>query len=73
LGFPSAAYDLGPAAIRKHAIDLLREAGAGDRLALAMSTENLVSNEDLLALTSVLEKADFPLTSERVDEIERAS
>ncbi len=73
LGFPSAAYDLGPEAIRKHAINLLREAGAGDRLALAMSTENLVSNEDLLTLTSVLERADFPMTSKKVNEIERAS
>jgi hypothetical protein len=38
-----------------------------------MSTENLVSNEDLLTLTSVLERADLPMTSEKVNEIERAS
>ena len=29
-----------------------------------MSTENLVSNENLLAVTSVLEKATLPLTPE---------
>src|SRR5512133_1250444 len=57
LGFPGGVYELGPSATRELALDLLREAGAGERLAIAMSTENLVSNENLIALTSVLEKA----------------
>lgn len=40
---------------------------SGDRLIITMSTENLVSNEDLLMLTSVLEQADLPLTKEKID------
>jgi hypothetical protein len=60
IGFPGSVYDLGSDATRKHALDILREAGTGERLAVAMSTENLVSNENLLMLTSVLEKADLP-------------
>jgi hypothetical protein len=35
-----------------------------------MSTENLVSNENLLMLTSVLEKAELPLSKEKVERIE---
>jgi hypothetical protein len=31
---------------------------------IAMSTENLVSNENLLALTEILEQADLPMTRE---------
>jgi hypothetical protein len=42
-----------------------------EALAAAMPTENLVSNENLLMLTSVLENADLPLTAERIDEIRR--
>jgi hypothetical protein len=34
-----------------------------------MSTENPVSNENLITLTSVLEKALLPLTAEQIDEI----
>ena len=46
--------------------------GAGERLVLEMSTENLVSNENLLALTAVLEKAELPLTREKVERIGRS-
>jgi hypothetical protein len=56
VGFPSSVYAFGPEATREFALDLLREAGSGERLVIEMSTENLVSNENLLALTSVLEK-----------------
>jgi hypothetical protein len=69
LGFPGGVYALGPQATRECALGLLREAGSGDRLAVAMSTENLVSNENLLALTGVLEKARLPLTPGQVDRI----
>lgn len=71
IGFPSTVYELGPEATKQHALDLLREAGTGDRLAVAMSTENLVSNENLRMLTAVLEKAELPLTEEKIDEIEQ--
>ncbi len=55
LGFPGAVYALGPEATRQRASELLAEAGDDIyRLGLAASTENLVSNQNLLALTSVL-------------------
>jgi hypothetical protein len=62
-------YELGPGATRELAIDLLREAGDGERLAIAVSTENLVSNENLIALTSVLERASLPLTPESIGRV----
>lgn len=70
VGFPGSVYAQGPEATRKHALALLRDVGPGDRLVIEMSTENLVSNENLLMLTSVLEKAELPLTKEKVERIE---
>ena len=72
IGFPGSVYDLGPDATKKHALDILREVGTGERLAVTMSTENLVSNENLRMLTSILEKAELPLTEEKIDKIERS-
>ena len=72
LGFPGSVYSLGPEAVKNHTLDLLREIGSGDRLVIEMNTENLVSNENLLMLTSVLENADLPLTKEKIDRIERS-
>ena len=72
LGFPAAIYALGPEATKKYTLDLLREVVPGDRLVIEMSTENLISNENLLMLTSVLENADLPLTEEKIDRIERS-
>jgi hypothetical protein len=72
VGYPGSVYMLGPEATRKHALNLLREVIPGDRLAIEMSTENLVSNENLIMLTSVLEKADLPLTPKKIDMIEKS-
>jgi hypothetical protein len=72
IGFPSSAYDFGPKAVQEFALDLLREMGTGERLAIAMSTENQVSNENLLALTAVLEQAELPLSAERIDRIQKS-
>jgi hypothetical protein len=71
LGYPGSVYALGPEAARQHALGLLREAIPGERLVFEMSTENLVSNENLLALTSVLEGAELPLTEAQIDQLER--
>jgi hypothetical protein len=71
VGFPGSEYALGPEATRSHALDLLREAGPGDRLTIEASTENQVSNENLLMLTSVLERAELPLTKETIHKIDR--
>ena len=73
LGYPGGVYELGPQAIREHALGLLRDAGTGDRLVVEMNTETQVSNENLLALTSILENATLPLTSESIDRIEKAT
>ena len=73
VGFPGSVYALGPDATRDHALALLRGAGQGDRLVIEMSTENLVSNENLLMLTSVLEHAELPLTKEKIERIERST
>jgi len=70
VGFPGSAYALGPEATSDCAISLLRDVGPGERLVIEMSTENLVSNENLLVLASVLEHADLPLTRPKIDRIE---
>jgi len=72
VGFPGSAYALGPEATQKSALELLREIGTGERMAIAMSTENLVANKNLQRLTAVLEKTALPLTPEKIDKIERA-
>ena len=72
VGFPGSIYILGPEATKKHTLELLREVVPGDRLTIAMSTENLVSNENLRVVTSVLENADLPLTGEKIDRIEKS-
>ncbi|HEX2986617.1 MAG TPA: hypothetical protein VHS06_00350 [Chloroflexota bacterium] len=71
LGFPGGVYESGPQATREYAVDLLRELGSGERLAVCMSTENLVSNQNLLAVTDVLEKASLPLSPSKIEDIRR--
>jgi hypothetical protein len=71
-GFPGSVYALGTRATREYALALLEEAVPGERLVVEMSTENLVSNENLLALTGVLELATLPLTEGKVREIGRS-
>ena len=65
-GFPGSVLILGPEAVKKHALNLLREVGSGDRLVIELCTETLLSDENLLLLTSVLENADLPLTKEKI-------
>ena len=72
LGYPGAVYTLGPEEVKKHALELLRSVVPGERLVITMSTENLVSNENLLMLTSILENAELPLTEEKIDRIEKS-
>ncbi|MCX5733595.1 MAG: hypothetical protein NTW68_04620 [candidate division NC10 bacterium] len=68
IGFPGATYEFGPEATRQYALDLLREVGAGDRLAIAMSTEGQVSNDNLMALTDVLASAALPLDPAAIEQ-----
>ena len=70
VGFPGSVYLLGPEVTKEYALALLKEVVPGERLVIEMSTENLVSNENLLMLTSVLEQAKLPLTKGDVERIE---
>ena len=72
VGFPGSVYALGPKATRDFALALLKGIGKEERMVIAMSTENLVSNENLLALTAVLEQASRPLTIEKIDSIQNS-
>jgi len=72
MGFPGSVYVLGPEETKKYMLNILREVVPGERLCIAMSTENIVSNENLLMLTSLLEKADLPLTPKKIDKIEKS-
>ncbi len=72
VGFPGSVYALGTEATRKGTLELLRDVVPGDRLAIAMSTENIVSNDNLRMVTSVLENAELPLTPESIDRIEKS-
>jgi len=72
VGFPDSTYNAGPQETKRYAIEFLRGLGTGERVAVAMSTENIVSNENLIALTSVLERVELPLTPDKIDAIERA-
>ncbi len=69
--FPASVIILGPEAVKKHALNLLRDVGSGDRLAIVFR-EKTIPNEELLMLTSVLENADLPLIKEKIDRIERS-
>ena len=71
VGYPAGVFEEGPEATTKHAINLLREAGTGERLAIAASTENQVPNDFLVLLASVFENAELPLKPDKIDEIER--
>jgi len=72
IGFPGSVYGLGPDATKTYAIELLKAAGSGERLAMTMSTENLVSNENLIALASVMENAELPLSAQKIEQIEKS-
>ena len=58
VGFPSAIYDMGPEAVRDYARGLVEEAGDSGRVVIEVSTENLVSNENLVSLTGALVDID---------------
>lgn len=72
MGYPGSVYTMGPDEVKKHTLNLLRSVIPGDRLTIEMSTENLVSNENLQMLTSILENAELPLTEKTIEKIERS-
>jgi hypothetical protein len=72
VGFPGAIYSLGTEAVKDYMLDLLHSVLPGERLVISMSTENIVSNEHLKMLTSILENAEFPLTDEKLESIKQS-
>ena len=72
MGYSGSVYAFGPEVVKKHVLTLLRSIVSWDRLCVEMSTENLVSNENILTLTSLLENAEHPLTKGKIDRIERS-
>ena len=72
VGFPGSIYVLGPDETKSYTLGLLGDAAPGDRLVIEMSTENLVSNENLVALTDVLHGTRLPLTEAQLACIERS-
>jgi len=72
VGFPGSVYSLGTDAVKKYLLDLLRSIVPGDRVGIEASTENLVSDKDLLALSAIMEKAELPLSERIISEIERS-
>ncbi len=61
MGVHTAAEDGRERAVHRGRSDTTLPGGTGDRLVIEMSTENLVSNENLLALTEVLENTELPI------------
>jgi len=72
VGFPASVYYLGTDTVKEYLLDLLKSITPGDRVCIEASTENLVSDEHLLVLGSILENASLPLTEEKIDEIQRS-
>jgi len=72
VGFPGSIYTLGPEATAVYTLDLIKQIGTGERIAIAMSTENLVSNENLIAVSSILAQAALPLSEEKARKIEKS-
>jgi hypothetical protein len=72
VGFPGSIYSMGTEAVKKYLFDLLRSIVPGDRIGIEASTENLVSDEHLLLLSKILEKATLPLSKGEIDRIEKS-
>jgi uroporphyrinogen-III decarboxylase len=71
VGFPGSIFSLGTTAVREYLIDLLSLSMPGERIGIEVSTENLVSNKNLLTLCNILEKTSLPLTHKKIEKIKR--
>jgi len=71
IGFPGSVYSLGTDAVKNYLIELLKSVMPGDRVGIAASTENLVTDEHLLVLSSALQSAILPLSNENICKIEK--
>lgn len=73
MGFPAPIYVMGSDSVKRFLLSLLKNIIPAERLAIIASTENLVSNENLLMMASILEKFHFPLTEQVIDQIHISS
>ena len=70
INYPMSVYlSGGPKAVKRHLLNLLKEAIPGDRIVIAASTELFVPLESLKAIAEIMEKATYPLTEEKLEEI----
>ena len=65
-------YNMGPEAMQKKLLDLLRSIIPGYRVIFAPSTERWVPPEYLRIFTKILSQATLPLTEEKIQKIERS-
>ena len=63
VGIPGSEYILGTEHVLTYLNELLNTILPADRVIFIASTENLVSDHNLLALSTQLEKTTLPLTS----------
>jgi len=72
INFPAAISTLmgpNPQAVKRYLLEQLELMIPGDRLMLIASTENVVPEENIIAMTEVMEKTTLPLTRELVRRI----
>jgi hypothetical protein len=69
IGFPGSIYSLGTEKVIDYLFNLLNSVVPGFRLGLEASTENLVSDNNILLLSDIMEKMSLPLTKKGLDEI----
>jgi hypothetical protein len=69
IGFPGSIYSLGTESVINYLFNLLKSVGPGFGLGLEVSTENLVSDKDMLILSDIMDKMSLPLTENGLEEI----
>ena len=72
INYDNSQYVLGPEAVKKHLLKLLRSIVPGDRVIFDASTERWVPLECLKVFANVMEKATLPLSQESIDRIEKS-
>lgn len=72
MNFPESVCVLGTEAVKRHLLELLMSVIPGDRLTLITSTEHMVPEDCLLAVTDIMEKAMLPLSMQSIFEIQRS-
>jgi hypothetical protein len=63
---PGSEYALGPDHVKAYLHELLTTILPAERVIFIASTENLVSDHDLLMLSTILEKTTMPLSPQNL-------